>query len=156
MLLGHLVSTAAIFSTVYTLTWIASVLFDYLNAIAAFYSAADETTLAARAVEIRGRLVQLEAARGDGAWFGGERFGLVDAAFAPVFRYFDVFERIDDFGFFAGLTRLAAWRGHLATRPSVRDAVAADYPERLLAFLVARHSALSRRLDASTRAAVPA
>lgn len=120
-----------------------------LNTIAAFYSAADDAALAARAADIRGRLVQLEAALGDGPWFGGARFGLVDAAFAPVFRYFDAFERVDAFAFFAGLARVPAWRDRLAARPSVREAVAADYPDRLLAFLVARRSALSRRIEAT-------
>jgi len=39
VLLGHLISTAVVFSTVYTLRWIASVLFDHLNAISAFQPA---------------------------------------------------------------------------------------------------------------------
>jgi glutathione S-transferase len=122
-----------------------------LNTICAFYSAADDGQLEARAGEIRGRFAQVESELGKGTWFGGGRFGLVDAAFAPVFRYFEVFERIDDFGFLAGLPRARAWRRRLAARASVRDAVAKDYPDRLLAFLAARRSALSRRIEASTR-----
>ena len=70
-----------------------------------------------------------------------------DAAFAPAFRYFEVLETIDDFGFSTGLPKGAAWRAQLAQRPSVRDAVGADYPLRLAAFPVARRSALSRRMS---------
>lgn len=119
-----------------------------LNAIGAFYNAVDDAALAAAAKDIHRRFAQVEAVLGEGPWFDGERFGLVDAAFGPVFRYLDVFDAIGDFGFIAGLPRVARWRAALAQRPSVRGAVAADYPARLLAFLRARHAALSRRIAA--------
>jgi len=117
-----------------------------LNTIGAFYSAPDEAALQARAGDIRGRLHQLEATLGEGPYFAGEHFSLVDAVFGPVFRYFEVLDTIDDFGFFAGLPRLARWRGALAARPSVQGAVGADYPARLQAFLLARGAALSARM----------
>jgi glutathione S-transferase len=63
--------------------------------------------------------------------------------FGPVFRYFDTFDRIADFGMLADKPRLAAWRHALAQRPSVARAVKADYPERLWAFLQSRGSRLS-------------
>ena len=119
-----------------------------LNTIGAFYPAADDAGLAARAAEIRARFERLEAALGSGPWFGGDRFSLVDAVFGPVFRYFDVFDAIGDFGFFNALPKLEGWRTALAARPSVRDAVRPDYPDRLRAFLGARRSALSRRIGA--------
>lgn len=117
-----------------------------LNSIGAFYNAADEASLGQRTREIRARFEQLEAELGGGPFFAGARFGIVDAAFAPVFRYFDVFDTIDDFGFFVGLDRVSAWRDQLARQPSVRAAVHAEYPELLRAFLLARRSALSRRI----------
>ena len=120
-----------------------------LNTIGAFYAAPDETALQARATEIRARFEQLEAALGDGPYFDGGHFSIVDAVFGPVFRYFDAFDAIDDFGFFAGLPRLAAWRTQLSERPSVRHAVKRDYLERLNGFLRARKSALSRRMSAA-------
>src|SRR6266478_2091250 len=60
--------------------------------------------------------------------FDGEKFSLVDAVFGPVFRYFDVFDTIGDFGILADKPKLARWRGALSKRPSVRSAVSADYP----------------------------
>ena len=117
-----------------------------LNSIGAFYNAPDEKSLEQRAAEIRARFAQLEAELGDGAYFAGAHFAIVDAAFAPVFRYFDVFDAIDHFGFFSGLAKVSAWREQLARRPSVRGAVRAEYPELLRAFLLARRSALSRRM----------
>jgi glutathione S-transferase len=100
------------------------------------------------------RLVQLEAALGDGPFFAGARFGLVDAAFGPVFRYLDAFEGIADFGWLDGLAKLPAWRRALAARPSVRAAMREDYPQRLRAFIAGRGSALSRRLAAVADSAV--
>lgn len=120
-----------------------------LNLVAGFYNAPDERTLLAKAGELHGRLCQLEGELDAGPYFMGERFSMVDAAFAPVFRYFDVFDTIADVGVFDGLPKVTAWRQALARRPSVRDAVAPAYPALLRAFLLARDSAWSRRLRAS-------
>jgi glutathione S-transferase len=76
-------------------------------------------------------------------WFDGEHFSLVDAVFGPVFRYFDVFDDIGDFGILAGKPKLARWRQNLAARPSVKSAVSADYPALLRDFIERRKSWLS-------------
>jgi glutathione S-transferase len=117
-----------------------------LNGIAAFYNAPDEAALQSRRNELVQRFDTLEATLGAGPYFSGERFSIVDAVFAPVFRYFDSFERSADFGFFEATPRLREWRAALAARESVRRAVAADYHERLLVFLESRDSALSCRM----------
>lgn len=114
-----------------------------LNSIGGFYNAADAQILNAKAEELKTKFAQLEKQLGDGPYFSGENFSLVDAALAPVFRYFDVFEQIADFGFFTGLPKLKAWRQTLQARASVRTAVSEDYPALLGTFLHARHSALS-------------
>lgn len=116
-----------------------------LSGIAALYNAPDDTTLRARAAELRSRFEQVEAVLEDGPFFDGERFSIVDAVFAPVFRYFDVIDPIADLGLWHGLPRVRAWRAQLAQRPSVRAAVDAGYPQRLLAFLRGRDAALGRR-----------
>jgi glutathione S-transferase len=87
---------------------------------------------------------RLEVRHGGGPYFDGERFSLVDAVFGPVFRYFDVFDRIGEFGILAGKPNTLAYRQALSVRPSVRAAVASDYNSRLWTFLQARKSHLSR------------
>jgi len=67
----------------------------------------------------------------------------VYAAFAPVFRYFNVFDENADFDCLNGLERLASWRKILHRRSSVVNAVCPDYEKRLQAFVVARNSELS-------------
>jgi glutathione S-transferase len=123
-----------------------------LNAIGAFYNAPDEPALQARAADIRARLGQVEAALGDGPYFAGDAFGMVDAAFAPAFRYFDSFDRIGDFGFWNGVPKAQRWREALAVRPSVAAAVLPAYAQGLRSFLRARGSALSRRIDCAITA----
>lgn len=115
-----------------------------LNSIAAFYSAPDDRTLEARRLELASKFAQVESELRNGPYFAGERFSVVDAVFGPVFRYFDTFDRIGDFGVFAGTPKVRAWRQRLAARPSVRNAVMTDYPEKLLHFLKGRNSALCR------------
>ena len=88
------------------------------------------------------KFARLEQILGVGPFFAGSRFSLVDAAFGPVFRYFDTFDIIADLGILAGKPKVAAWRAAVAGRPSVRAAVAADYPERLRRFLGAQESHL--------------
>ncbi|HEV2626233.1 MAG TPA: glutathione S-transferase C-terminal domain-containing protein [Xanthobacteraceae bacterium] len=102
---------------------------------------------------------RLELRFSAGPYFDGERFSLVDAVFSPVFRYFDIFDRIGEFGVLAGKSKVLAYRQALAARPSVRAAVASDYNSRLWTFLRARNSQLSRIMAAAgahSAAAVPA
>lgn len=120
-----------------------------LNAIGGLYNAPDPDTLQAKVADIRGRFEQIEIELTEGPYFAGERFTLVDAVFAPVFRYFDVFEQIEDFGLFARTPRVRAWRLALAARASVQGAVSAGYPTTLHTFLLARKSALSKRVEAT-------
>jgi glutathione S-transferase len=114
-----------------------------LNDIAGLYSAPDEAAFKARAAQLEAKFARLEA-RVVGPWFGGEKFSLVDAVFGPVFRYFDVFDEIGDFGILVGKPKVARWRETLAARPSVKSAVGADYPALLRDFIDRRRSRLSQ------------
>ena len=100
----------------------------------------DAATFAAKRDALAAKFARVEAALGEGPYFAGAQFSLVDAVFAPVFRYFDVFDAYGDLGIFAATPKVRAWRDQLAQRPSVQTAVGADYPELLRAFL-ARHEA---------------
>lgn len=116
-----------------------------LNEIGRFYNAPDEAALRHSAEALAAMFGRIEVALGQGPWFRGAAFGLVDAVFAPVFRYFDVFDRIGDFGILDGTPKARAWRRALAARPSVQQAVTGDYPELLAAFIARRGGALARR-----------
>jgi glutathione S-transferase len=114
-----------------------------LNDIAGFYAAADDGAFKAKVTQLEQRFARLEARVVATPWFDGEHFSLVDAVFGPVFRYFDVFDGIADFGILTGKPKLQRWRQNLAARPSVRSAVSADYPALLRDFIERRKSWLS-------------
>jgi glutathione S-transferase len=114
-----------------------------LNDIAGFYAAVDQATFKAKTAQLEQKFARLEARVAASPWFDGENFSLVDAVFGPVFRYFDVFDEIADFGILSDKPKLARWRKTLATRPSVRAAVSADYAALLRDFVERRNSWLS-------------
>ncbi|WP_292329177.1 glutathione S-transferase family protein [Mesorhizobium sp.] len=117
-----------------------------LNAIGRFYSAPDEAAFLKESSGLSEMFARVEAelsARQSGPWFAGDRFSLVDAVYGPIFRYFDTFDSIGDFGILDGKPLVHAWRNKLSKRQSVKEAVGADYPRRLHAFLRAKASYLS-------------
>jgi glutathione S-transferase len=117
-----------------------AVLMDLWN----FYNAQDAESFEASRKVLVGRFGQLEAKLGQGPWFAGQDFSLVDAAFGPVLRYFDVFDGIADFGVLTDRPKLARWRKALRDRPSIRNAVARDYALKLEDFIVTRDGHLAR------------
>ena len=105
-----------------------------------FETAKDAETYEAKRKALIDKFARVEDALGEGPFFAGQDFSLVDAVFAPVFRYFDTFDTLTPSGVFDGLAKVARWRTALAARPSVRGAVGEDYAERLKTFL-AQHDA---------------
>jgi glutathione S-transferase len=104
-------------------------------------TAKEEAGFRSKVAALEQKFARIEA-RLVAPWFDGGRFSLVDVAFAPAFRYFDVIDEIGDFGLFAGKPRLVGWRARLAQRPSVRTAVGEDYPLLLRAFMLKHHAYL--------------
>ncbi|QPF87876.1 glutathione S-transferase family protein [Bradyrhizobium genosp. L] len=107
----------------------------------------DAATFESKRQAVAAKFARVEAALGAGPFFAGEKFSLVDAVFAPVFRYFDLFDQLTDLRVFTDTPKVRAWRGALAQRESVRGAVSSDYPALLHAFLV-RHQAHMLKLAA--------
>ena len=107
----------------------------------------DPATFENKRQAISAKFARVEMALGEGQFFAGADFSLVDAVFAPIFRYFDVFDELTDTGVFRETPKVRKWRAELARRPSVRAAAGPDYPDLLRAFLV-RHDAHLLKLAA--------
>jgi glutathione S-transferase len=120
-----------------------------LSEIWGYEIAKDEGSALCKAAALKLKFDRVEQALGDGPFFAGERFCVVDAVFAPVFRYFDVFDALTDHGIFAATPEVRGWRAALAARPSVRNAVDPDYPDRLRDFLVRKEAWLARSIAAA-------
>ncbi|HEX7650292.1 MAG TPA: glutathione S-transferase family protein [Noviherbaspirillum sp.] len=117
-----------------------------LNGIWTFYTAQDEAAYESAARALQERFAQLERALGTGPYFAGRDFSLVDAAFAPVFRYFDVFDAASGVEVMRAAPKVRAWRAALAERASVRKAVGSDYATLLRGFVIEQGGVLGRRL----------
>jgi glutathione S-transferase len=98
-----------------------------------------EDDLAAGKTALAAKLKRLEGELGEGPYFAGKAFSVVDATFAPAFRQIGV---LDAHGakLLDGFPKVAAWAEALAERPSVRDAVPSDYESMFLDPLRARGS----------------
>ena len=72
---------------------------------------------------------------------------MIDAVVAPVFRYFATLEAGGERNWFEAMPRVRTWRAALAGRTSVRQAVLPDFSMRMRAFMGARGSELSRRIE---------
>jgi glutathione S-transferase len=115
-----------------------------LSDLWAIQTATDYAVFDRAAASLREKFGKLERELGQGPYFAGAKFSIVDAVFAPVFRYFEVLDGLIDLDVMNGLPKVAQWRADLATRPSVRAAVPADYAERLRQFLRERNGVLGR------------
>ena len=107
------------------------------------YTAADGRDFEVATLALEERLEALNGAVA-GPWFAGDRFGLADAAFAPLFRYIDVFEQALGTSLVDRTEKISTWARTLRARPSVQAAVPADYPDRLLSFVNAKKGYLAR------------
>jgi glutathione S-transferase len=82
--------------------------------------------------------------RGD--FFGGDRFGLVDIAFAPALHRFALLAKKTGVAFLQGLPRIEAWADRIVARPTVQGSVVADFPERFDVALRDKGAWLATRL----------
>ena len=114
-----------------------------LDSIGGLYNANNAVTFDSKRLELRYKFQRVEQEISGAPFFSGDKFHLIDAVYGPVFRYFDVFDRIVDLDVFENLPKISAWRHALQQRESVQRAVAADYAELLLRFLGKRESFIS-------------
>jgi glutathione S-transferase len=79
-----------------------------------------------------------------GPFFAGERFGLVDAAVAPVFHRAEILERLAGLGLEAAFPKVKAWVQRVASRESVRKGVVPDFESIYVEWALERGSYLLR------------
>ncbi|GAA78241.1 glutathione S-transferase family protein [Pseudoalteromonas sp. BSi20495] len=108
-----------------------------------FLNAKDSFIADSKQTAFRNKLKQLEAVLTEGPYFNGTSFGMVDAVFAPIFRYFDLLNPTVSQPIFENLPRVTAWRVALASRESVIAAVSVDYAEQFQQHLVKQQALLA-------------
>jgi len=117
-----------------------------LNAIGGFYGAQDKISFEKKRQALRLMFEQIEPEI-VGPYFAGDNFYMIDGVWGTIFRYFDVFDEIDDFGILTNLEKVLAWRRTLADRTSISLAAPEGYPMRLEKFLKNKESHLSTLMN---------
>jgi len=120
---------------------------ETLNAIAGFYNAENDKAFEEKRQALRRKFERVELEI-EGPWFGGQHFYMIDGVWGTIFRYFDTFDSIADFGVFSNLSRVSSWRAAISKRRSVATAVPDDYPLQLKTFLKNRPSHLAKLISA--------
>ena len=118
-----------------------------LNNIASLYNANDKERFQEIHIQIQESFQLIEKVIYGTPFFSGDKFHLVDAAYAPILRYFDVFDSFSDLNTFANLPRCQVWRNALRQRKSVQNAVAENYSTLLKQFLINRESYISQLIQ---------
>jgi glutathione S-transferase len=111
--------------------------------------AADDVELSAKKAELSQRLgvLETELKKGNGPFFAGSKFQMVDAFYGPVFRYFQAYAQWGDLSYLAEFPRLQAWEANVMKRTSVQKAVPEDYSEKLKNFLKLKDGVYVKKLN---------
>jgi len=115
-----------------------------LNNIGQLYNAADAPAFNDAVSQLKQKWQTLEANLNHDSYFSSEDFSLVDAAFAPLFRYLPVLEKISGQSFLQHFPKINKWADTLNQRASVKKAVSSQYHTQLLAFIAKRDSHLGQ------------
>lgn len=97
--------------------------------------AATEDKFYQKLVELKQRVAQLEEKLGAGPFFNGEKFSLIDAAFAPFFTRMALLETTVNTNLYKDAPKVARWAGHLISRDSVNNSVIEDFSEKYMAYI---------------------
>ena len=108
---------------------------DILSLTFEFYTTEDEKRFKHLTHTLIDRFEVLEEEITEGTYFNGEEFSMVDAVYAPVFRYHNRIAQYKDFGFFDDAPKIKAWGDKLLERHSVIQSVPDTYEQDLTNYL---------------------
>jgi len=113
-----------------------------------YYYATDQETMDDRIQTVNTRLATLEQAVGDGPFFNGKQFSLVDAAAAPLFSRIDLLKRFHEINLLAPHQKVTAWSKALLNRPSVQAVATEAFQQDVLDALRRKNSHIAQFLAA--------
>ncbi len=106
--------------------------------------AGDEAKLAEAQTASRQKLERLEKRLGEGPFFNGPRFSLVDAAIAPAFMRISLLEELRPLHLLDKLPKVRHWSEALLQRESVGSSVVPEFPALFREYLASASSYLAR------------
>jgi len=102
---------------------------DILSTTFEFYTTEDEKRFKHISNILTDRFEVLEEEISDDTYFNGETFSMIDAVYAPIFRYHNRIAKYKNYGFFDDAPKIKAWGDKLLQRPSVINSVPDTYEQ---------------------------
>ena len=81
-------------------------------------------------------------------YFNGSNFSMIDAIYAPIFRYHKRISDYKDYGLFEDAPKVKTWGERLLERPSVINSISESYDEGVTKFLKKQNSILGNAMTA--------
>lgn len=91
-------------------------------------------------------IAKLEAKLGDGPYFNGESFALVDTAFAPFFMRLAILEERHPAGILTAAPKCRKWGEALLSLEEVQNSVVPDLSEKFIQYMVNKETYMSSLL----------
>ena len=102
---------------------------EILSTTFEFYTTEDEKRFKHLRNTLVDRFEVLEEEISSGPYFNGQDFSMIDAVYAPIFRYHKRIAQYKDYGFFADAPKIEAWSDKLLEHPSVIKSVPDTYEQ---------------------------
>lgn len=102
---------------------------DILSTTFEFYTSEDGKRFKHLINILIDRFEVLEEHISQGPYFNGKEFSMIDAVYAPIFRYHNRIAQYKDYGFFEDAPRVKAWGDNLLQRDSVIKSVPETYEQ---------------------------
>ena len=83
----------------------------------------------------------------NGKYFNGDNFAMIDAVYAPIFRYLNQIVKYKDYDLFEDAPNIKAWGDRLLERPSVVQSVPESYNEDMANYFKKLDSILGKEIN---------
>ena len=116
----------------------------------AYYTQTDQAAVDVAQADIVSKFTLLDAELAknpSGDLFAGDKFSTVDAVYAPVFRYLDIFEKELDLDIIKGLKHVKKWQNALRNRQSVQAVVPVNFNQLIKQFIVDFDGVMGKKLS---------
>jgi len=100
-----------------------------------YYTAKNEDDFQQNLEELKKKILQLENQLDSGPFFNGDKFSLVDTAYAPLFVRLELLESLVDNNIYKGAPKVARWAENLISRDTVKKSVIPEFQEKYLAHI---------------------
>jgi glutathione S-transferase len=120
---------------------------EILNSTYDFFNASDPKKFNHLKNTLIDHFEVLEDEISEGEYFNGADFSMIDAMYAPIFRFHQKIMLFKDFGIFEDAENIKAWGDRLLIRPSVINSVPDSYPEDIIGYFKKLDSVFNKEIN---------